>query len=126
MKKAEQNQENIKKRLANLKPQKAGEPGHNPNGRPKKLPELEKLLIDNMTEEQNGLMAVDAIIKRLRAKAVQGDFKSAEYLLNRMYGKVKDELKVESDNITFYAELTKQERIDILRKYTKENDSDKE
>ena len=37
-KKAKNNQETIKKnkdkRLANLKPQKAGEPGHNPKGRP--------------------------------------------------------------------------------------------
>lgn len=69
------------------KPFKEGESG-NPNGRPKKLPKLDEMLADVMGEEQNGMTAAIAILKKLRQKAIAGDTKSAEILLDRSYGKV--------------------------------------
>lgn len=67
---------------------KKGESG-NPNGRPRKLPELDKLLADVMGEEKDGLSAAEAILKALRAKATKGDIRAAEVLLDRAYGKAK-------------------------------------
>ena len=72
----------------NLKHFKKGKSG-NPNGRPRKLPELDKLLADVMGEEKDGLSAAEAILKALRAKATKGDIRAAELLLDRAYGKAK-------------------------------------
>jgi hypothetical protein len=71
-------------------------PGYNGQkitGRPKKIPPLEDLLNENMTEIKDGLMAADLVIKKLRQKAVQGDMKAIQYLLDRMYGKPKETLE---------------------------------
>ena len=67
---------------------KKGQTG-NPNGRPRKLPELDKLLADVLGEEKDGITAGEAILKALRAKATKGDVRAAEVLLDRAYGKAK-------------------------------------
>lgn len=69
---------------------KPGQSG-NPNGRPKKLPELDKLLADLLGEpSDDGLTAADSILKAMYKRALKGDTKAAELLLNRAYGKPKD------------------------------------
>ena len=70
---------------------KPGESG-NPNGRPKKLPELNKLLADVLGEEKDGIEAAHAILMALRAKATKGDIRAAEVLLNRAYGVPKQSI----------------------------------
>jgi hypothetical protein len=67
---------------------KKGQSG-NPNGRPRKLPELDKLLADVLGEEKDGITAGEAILKAIRAKAAKGDVRAAELLLDRAYGKPK-------------------------------------
>ena len=67
---------------------KKGETG-NPNGRPKKLPELNKLMADILGDEKNGLTTAERILKAIEAKALRGDIKAAEMLLDRGYGKPK-------------------------------------
>ena len=67
---------------------KKGQTG-NPNGRPRKLPQLDKLLADVLGEEKDGITAGEAILKALRAKATKGDVRAAEVLLDRAYGKAK-------------------------------------
>ena len=64
----------------------------NPNGRPKKLPELEKLLADVLGEEKDGITAAQAILMALRGKATKGDIRAAEVLLNRGYGMPKQKV----------------------------------
>ena len=61
----------------------------NPNGRPKKLPELGKLMADILGDEKNGLTTAERILKAIEAKALKGDIKAAEMLLDRGYGKPK-------------------------------------
>ena len=61
----------------------------NPNGRPRKLPELHVLLADVLGEEKDGISAAEAILKSIRAKAAKGDVRAAELLLDRAYGKPK-------------------------------------
>jgi hypothetical protein len=75
---------------------KKGKTG-NPNGRPKKLPELDKLLADVLGEEKDGITAAEAILKALRAKATKGDIRAAEVLLDRGYGKAKQSMDITSD-----------------------------
>lgn len=75
----------------NLKPFKKGESG-NPNGRPKKLPALDELLSEIMSEEagQTGMTAAKAILLRLRAMAMKGDIRAIQLMLDRSYGKAKE------------------------------------
>ena len=70
---------------------KKGQSG-NPNGRPKKLPELDKLLADVLGEEKDGITAAEAILKKLRQMAAQGNLRAAEILLDRGYGKPKQQM----------------------------------
>lgn len=70
--------------------------GNNGGGRPKKLPELDKLLADVLGEEKDGITAGAAILKALRAKAIKGDVKAAQLLLDRAYGKSKEFINVEA------------------------------
>ena len=72
--------------IPNNKPFKKGQSG-NPNGRPKKLPQLDVLLGNVLGEEKDGLTAAEAILKALRLKATKGDVRAAEVLLDRAYGK---------------------------------------
>jgi hypothetical protein len=66
----------------------------NPKGRPKKLPELDKLLADVLGEEKDGVSAAEVILKALRAKAAKGDIRAAEVLLDRAFGKAKQSTDV--------------------------------
>lgn len=71
-----------------------GETG-NPNGRPKKLPELDKLLADVLGEEKDGVSAAEAILKALRLKAAKGDVRAIEVMLDRAYGKPKQTISAD-------------------------------
>lgn len=82
--------------IPNNKPFKKGQSG-NPNGRPKKLPELDKLLADVLGEEKDGVTAAEAILKKLRQMAAAGNLRAAEILLDRGYGKPKQMIE---NNIT--------------------------
>lgn len=58
----------------------------NPKGRPRKLPELPKLLADVMGEEKDGMTAAEAILKKLRQEAAKGNMRAIELLLKYSYG----------------------------------------
>ena len=75
----------------------------NPNGRPHKLPELDKLLAEVLGEEKEGVEAAKAILMALRSKATKGDVRAAELILNRAYGKPKE-----------YKELTLSNQIEVI------------
>ena len=63
-------------------------------GRPKKLPALDTLIAEVLSDEQNGMSAAEAILKVIRSKAIKGDLKAAEMLLNRAYGKPKEHVDI--------------------------------
>lgn len=67
----------------------------NPNGRPKKLPELDKLLAEVLGEEKDGITAAAALLRKLRAMAAQGNIRAIELLLDRAYGKAKQTVDME-------------------------------
>lgn len=76
-----------------LIPYKKGQSG-NPKGRPRVLPELNKLLREVLGEEKDGIAAAQAILMALRAKATKGDVRAAEVLLDRAYGKAKEHIEM--------------------------------
>lgn len=83
-----------KKSLANLKPAKKGEV-RNPHGAPRRIPSIDKLLAEVLGEETNGTTAAQSILMALMAKAAKGDVRAAEALLDRAYGKAKQESKID-------------------------------
>lgn len=69
----------------------------NPNGRPKKIPELDKILAEVLgAENKEGITEAQRIIEALKIKAQRGDVRAAEVLLDRGYGKPKQDIKVET------------------------------
>ena len=83
------------------KPFKKGVSG-NPKGRPK-MPDIKEALTMILGDEKDGRTALDAILAALRAKAVKGDVKAAQELLDRAYGKskqiIEQELEVKNQGI---------------------------
>lgn len=80
----------------------------NPNGRPK-LPDLKDAMAKVLAEEKDGMNALEAILKALRAKASKGDVRAAQELLDRGFGKSKQQIEHTGDafeNVT----------IEIIRK----------
>lgn len=69
---------------------KKGQSG-NPKGRPKKLPELDKLMANVLGEEKEDITALEVILRVVRAKAAKGDLRAAEILLDRGYGKARQQ-----------------------------------
>lgn len=94
--------------MKNLKPFKKNDPRINKKGAPKKLPALDILLAELLGEEKNGMTAADAVLRSIFAKALKGDVRAAELLLERAYGKVKQPIEDETkrpaesfNNVTF-------------------------
>jgi hypothetical protein len=71
----------------------------NPKGRPKIIPEINELLADVLSDEQNGIVAAKAILMSLRREAIKGDVRAAEVLLNRAYGKPEDKNSFFENNV---------------------------
>lgn len=77
---------------------KPGQSG-NPAGRPKKLPQLDKLLADVLGSIDADNSPAQKILEALAKKAEKGDTRAAEIILDRAYGKAKQSIQVEVDPI---------------------------
>jgi len=71
--------------IENLKPFKKGQSG-NPNGRPK-MPDLKEAISKILSEEKNGQSALEAVLIALFNRALKGDVRAAQELLDRGFGK---------------------------------------
>ena len=72
---------------------KKGQSG-NPKGRPKSMPDLKEALMTVLGQIKDDTNALEAMLTVLRSKALKGDTKAAEILLDRAYGKPKQETDV--------------------------------
>jgi hypothetical protein len=80
----------------NLKPFKKGQSG-NPKGRPKKLPSIDKLMIEVLGDEDNDNSEAKAILEALVTRAKKGDTRAAEILLDRGWGKSKQPIETDGE-----------------------------
>jgi hypothetical protein len=76
--------------LKNLKPFKPGQCG-NPKGRPKTIPEI-TILLSNKPEAE-----YKAVIDKLFFLAKKGNIKAIEVLLDRSYGKAKQDVNIRAN-----------------------------
>lgn len=74
---------------ADGKPFKKGDKRINRQGRPLKIRSLDELLRDVLDEDMNGRQAMELVLIALRKKAMAGDTRAAELLMDRRYGKLK-------------------------------------
>ena len=81
---------------------KKGKSG-NPKGRPKKIPELDDLLAEVLSEKKNGVESAKLILMALRTKAAKGDVRAAEVILDRAYGRAKQaiDMNIKSTDVDF-------------------------
>ena len=70
-------------------PFKKGDARINRKGRPVKIRNLDELLRDVLDEDMNGRQAMELVLIALRKKAMAGDKRAAELLMDRRYGKLK-------------------------------------
>jgi hypothetical protein len=77
----------------NLRPPVKGE-RRNPKGRPK-LPDIKEALAKILAEEKDGVNALEAILKSMRAKAAKGDVRAADFLITRGYGKADQRIEID-------------------------------
>jgi hypothetical protein len=63
----------------------------NRKGRPK-LPDIREAMAKVLADEKDGMQALEAVLKALRAKAVKGDVRAAEVLLDRAFGKATQQI----------------------------------
>jgi len=71
---------------------KKGESG-NPKGRPK-LPSMKAILESVLGDTKDGKTACEAIMMAMRNKAIKGDVRCAEFIIDRAYGKAKESIEV--------------------------------
>jgi len=83
--------DNLKKRNVFAKNNKVG-------GR-KKLPDIDKLLDDALSEKVDGMSNARAIVLKQIKLARSGDQRAAEYILDRAYGKPKQQIENTNLNI---------------------------
>lgn len=76
---------------------KKGQSG-NPNGRPRKLPILDKLLADVFGDDE-----MEKILKAVYARALKGDTRAAEIILDRGYGKARERITHEIESVKSFS-----------------------
>lgn len=74
---------------------KKGKSG-NPDGRPKEIPELKTLLAEVLSDihTSTGKSNAEAILRSLMQKALKGDVRACEVLLERGWGKVMQQMNL--------------------------------
>jgi len=77
---------------------KKGQSG-NPNGRPK-MPDLSEAVAKVLNKEKDGVKAIDAILMKLHEMALDGNVKAIELLLDRGFGKVRQDVDLTSNGET--------------------------
>lgn len=87
--------------IENLTPFPKGTSG-NPNGRPKKLPELDDLLDDVLSDKSKGKTEAELILLSLIKEAKKGNVRAAEVLLERAFGKVKQDIGISGEVKTIH------------------------
>lgn len=84
--------------IQNLKSYKKGETG-NPHGRPPVLPELKTAIAKLLSEKSGDYTALDGILRALFKRAMSGDVRAAQELLDRGFGKSQQLIELAAKDI---------------------------
>ena len=64
----------------------------------KKMPNISEALEKILNEDEDGMIALEKVLKALRQKAFKGDVRAIQELLDRAYGKSKQNINVGSED----------------------------
>jgi hypothetical protein len=79
----------------NLRPFVKGiDPRRNLKGPPKVLPELKEALRDKLLQQDKGKTKLENVLDTLYKQAIKGDVRAIQEILDRFYGKAKQEIEV--------------------------------
>ena len=79
----------------NLRPfVKGSDPRRNLKGPPKVLPELKEALRDKLLQQDKGKTKLENVLDTLYKQAIKGDVRAIQEILDRFYGKAKQEIEV--------------------------------
>ena len=99
---------------------KKGQSG-NPKGRPKKLPGLDELLTEVLGDGD----AMERVLRKLLSMAEKGNLRAIEIILDRAYGKAKQEVAIkpfeDMVNGRPLADWTDEEIMEALKKYEEDD-----
>lgn len=84
-------------------PFQKGDPRINREGRPKKIPNLDVLLAELLDDEDQ---SAKLILAALIEKAKEGDVRAAQVILDRAYGKPKEQLEISNPDGTMKPKTT--------------------
>lgn len=93
----------------------------NPKGRPKKLPGLDELLTEVLGDGD----AMERVLKKLLSMAEAGNLRAIEMILDRAYGKAKQEVAIkpveDMINGVPLSDWTDEEIMEALKKYEEDD-----
>ena len=99
---------------------KKGQSG-NPKGRPKKLPGLDELITEVLGDGD----AMERVLRKLLSMAEKGNLRAIEMILDRAYGKAKQEVAIKSFedmvNGRPLADWTDDEIMEALKQYEEDD-----
>ncbi len=102
----------------NLKPFIKGQSG-NPKGRPQKLPAIDEVLSKVLNENgSNGLTRAENILRKMAIKA-ETDVRAAELILDRAYGRPRQQVENINNYVNPFSTLTDRELIENMKKILK-------
>jgi hypothetical protein len=101
----------------NLKPFRKGDPRINREGRPQKLPAIDELLAKVLNEAgSNGLTRAEIILRKMAIKA-ETDIRAAEMILDRAYGRPRQQIENINNNVNPFSTLSDEELMGMMNKY---------
>jgi len=99
----------------NLKPFKKGHSG-NPKGRPPKIPAIDEILAKVLNETgSNGLTRAENILRKMTIKA-ETDIRAAEMILDRAYGRPRQQIESLNPYNNSYSNLSDAELVSRINK----------
>lgn len=80
----------------------------NRKGRPPVLPDLKDAIAKCLADEKDGYTALDAILLALRKRAMNGDVRAAQELLDRGFGKSTQKIDTDISQTIQFKNVSKQ------------------
>ena len=105
------------------KPFIKGDARINRAGRPK-LPDIKAILEEVLGEQQNGMTAAEALMKKLRQMGTAGNLKAIEMLLDRAYGKPKQTIDTNIVSIPQFKVIGQDDADELKQLYNGDNITD--
>ena len=97
---------------------KGDDPKRNLKGRPPILPDLKEAIAKILSKEKDGKTALEAVLIALFNRAIKGDVRAAQELMDRGYGKaiqfIDGEFNIGSKE-TGFEEWTKEELEELIK-----------